>query len=417
MTPISEITALTLKTNILIVGGAYAGLAAINQFRKRLDSNFSDSNDKKISLTLVEPRAGFLNILGIPKCIVNPEFARNQYITFERFPYLQFDKVYSIDKKMQQQLQEERTKPQPFELDFIHGKINYLDEKSATFTLTGGKEKSKIDFDYVILASGRSRQWPSTPNAFNIEYFMKEMNDTHKKISESNTISIIGAGAVGIELAGEIKAEFPEKSVNLIHPHPSFPPEPLSEEFQDKVKKGLEDAGVNLLLNSRIDREFGNGNLQTTDGEFIESDLNYWCTSHKNNIDFLSEEICSFLTAKKDLAVNEYLQVADTDIVLPNVFATGDLVDLDVIKSAGWALHMGPIAADNIINLIMGEEPNSKLPDVSLWEKNIALAVGNGEIISGNGNTVEINNSDYVEIYKDYGLNRCLEMLEAELRE
>ena len=62
MTPISEITALTLKTNILIVGGAYAGLAAINQFRKRLDSNFSDSNDKKISLTLVEPRAGFLNL-------------------------------------------------------------------------------------------------------------------------------------------------------------------------------------------------------------------------------------------------------------------------------------------------------------------------------------------------------------------
>ena len=80
----------------------------------------------------------------------------------------------------------------------------------------------------MILATGRDRNWPTTPLATTYGQYMLEMDNARQEIANADTISVIGAGAVGIEFAGDIKTEFPHKTVNLIHPHECFPQEPLS---------------------------------------------------------------------------------------------------------------------------------------------------------------------------------------------
>ena len=61
----------SFTTNILIVGGAYSGLSALRSLQLHLANRYNALNRsshppiKKLSLTIVEPRNGLLNILGI----------------------------------------------------------------------------------------------------------------------------------------------------------------------------------------------------------------------------------------------------------------------------------------------------------------------------------------------------------------
>lgn len=73
----------SLTTNILIVGGSYSGLSTLRAIQLHLSKRLNETDPtkrKKISITLIEPRNGLLNILGIPKCLTDIEFADTQFI-------------------------------------------------------------------------------------------------------------------------------------------------------------------------------------------------------------------------------------------------------------------------------------------------------------------------------------------------
>lgn len=95
----SSLSALTksatpISTNILIVGGSYSGLSALvalkNHFQQRPPS-------LRISITLIEPKAGLLNVLGVPRAIVDPEFAKTQFVPLQDLHDLYFDHLVSDD--------------------------------------------------------------------------------------------------------------------------------------------------------------------------------------------------------------------------------------------------------------------------------------------------------------------------------
>ena len=79
--------------------------------------------------------------------------------------------------------------------------------------------------------------------------------------------------------------------------------------------------------------------MKTTDGKTIESNLNIWATSFKNNLDYLSLDLqrSIHITANHNIKTNDYLQVSN----MSNIYAVGDLIELSTIKSAGWAFHTG----------------------------------------------------------------------------
>ena len=70
------------------------------------------------------------------------------------------------------------------------------------------------------------------------------------QIKSANKIVIVGGGAVGVELAGEIATEFPGKQLTLIHDSKRGLIE--GKEFSDKFRKNilsqLEKLKVNVLL-------------------------------------------------------------------------------------------------------------------------------------------------------------------------
>ncbi|KAK6465240.1 hypothetical protein DFJ63DRAFT_316469 [Scheffersomyces coipomensis] len=458
---------IAFTTNILIVGGSYSGLSCLkslkNHFKHRcslpqyskvllspdddeIGQTQTNYPPKRVSITLIEPKSGLLNVIGIPQSIVDPKFAESQYLNYDNLKGLKFDKIISQDLQIINQFHSRLNKRNSnsiasnstasddieydetysieddidgvgnlqfgFEINFIHGKVTYLDDNKAQYSLTTTDsnssdlpEKAMIDFDYVILATGKDRSWPTTPLAYIPSYFINEMIQSYTQIENHNIISIIGAGAVGIELASDIKRKFPLKTVNLIHPHENFPPEPLSLEFKQKVKETLIKSKVNLILNTRIKEESSNGDLITSENKIIHSNLNYWCNSHKSNIEILSTPLLKqFKTAQNNLLINDYLQLSNTitNHTIENFFVIGDLIEKPIIKSAGWAAYTGRQIANNLVSYLLDSKFIEPFPDVSLMPRGMVILGGDGNLVSELSGVVELNNASYVEEYKDY---------------
>ncbi|CAI5759407.1 unnamed protein product [Candida verbasci] len=396
-----------INTNILIIGGAFSGLATFISLKQHLITKLTDLDAQtKISITLVEPRNGLLNILGIPKCIIDIPFAKTQFIPFKNLNNLKFTNILT-DENLDIEYIESN---EYLDLNYIQGKITNLNSKSATYKLNNGDKVKNINFDYCVICSGRDRNFPTTLTSNNYDDFIKEMTEVKESIEDVDIISVIGGGAVGIEIAGDIKTQYPNKTVNLIHPHKLFPPEPLSDEFKTMTKKSLTDVNINII-NKRIKSDNTKGDLITTDNETISSNLNIFCNHKSNNTSYISNELQKFISPNNNIFINEYLQLSHDGKVIDNVFALGDLVEQPIIKSAGWAMYHGRLVANNISNLIVENKLVEHLPDLSQIPFGMVLVGGNNEIISELAGIVELNHEGYKKEYADY----CIGKIKATL--
>ncbi|PVH18449.1 uncharacterized protein CXQ87_001376 [Candidozyma duobushaemuli] len=391
--------AVALATNILIIGGSYGGLSALVALKNIFKST---PPPNRISITLIEPKAGLLNILGVPRAIVDPEFAKTQYVPLQNLNDLPFDRLVSDDEYVQKEFgsQVRPDNNKHFEITYIQGRVNELQRDKAAYTLNGGSS-STITFDYCVIAAGRNRSWPTSPDAFNYESYLQEMTKFNNQAKSVNKIAVVGAGAVGIEIAGDIKTKHPEKDVMLIHPHEKFPPEPLTDAFKDMSRESLERAGVQVKTGLRVKQELENHDLELTNGDIIEADFTYWCTAFKNNTDILVGDLAQFVSPANNVHVNDYGQLSNQSVV-ENIFCIGDMVEKPIIKSAGWALYMGRQVANNLAGLIFEERLVEEFPDLTQMPRGMVLVAGNEEIVSELTGEVELNHKGYVEEYKDY---------------
>lgn len=402
------------STNVLIIGGAYAGLSALVAMKNHLKER---NQLQKVSVTLVEPKSGFLNILGMPRAIVDTEFAKTQFVPFENLQDIQFDRILSDDELALASLGN-AVKPDNnayVDITYVQGSVTELKPNSAEYKLNNSTSTDTVDFDYVVVATGRNRPWPTSPVAHNFASYLKEMEQFKENIESCRKIGVIGGGAVGIEIAGDIKTKYKDKEVTLVHPHAQFPPEPLKDEFKTAVRDSLERAGVKILTGYRVKSEGANHELQFTNGETMESDFNYWCTSFKNNTLLFSGELAPFVSPKNNIYVNDYLQLThpETQHHIPNVFAVGDLCEFEIIKSAGWALYHGRQVANNVVSLIFDGKVVEPMPDITKMPRGMVLVGGNNEIVSVLDGVVEFNNAHYVAEYEDYCIGKVRATLGA----
>lgn len=87
---------------------------------------------------------------------------------------------------------------------------------------------------------------------------------------------MICTGAVGIEMAAELKLAAPSQKVTLIHSRPKLvSSEPLPDEFKDKALEVLHESGVETILGARVTRiateESGMSTLTLSDGRQIRA--------------------------------------------------------------------------------------------------------------------------------------------------
>lgn len=72
-------------------------------------------------------------------------------------------------------------------------------------------------------------------------------------MAKSEKIVVIGGGAVGVELVGELAADYPNKKVTLMHNREQILDDRLSQKMLKKIRDGLKALKVETVLGERVD--------------------------------------------------------------------------------------------------------------------------------------------------------------------
>jgi NADPH-dependent 2,4-dienoyl-CoA reductase/sulfur reductase-like enzyme len=192
------------------------------------------------------------------------------------------------------------------------------------------------------------------------------------------------AGAVGIEIAAEIKLLQPKAKVTLVHSRQTLlSSEDLPHEFKDKTLELLRQSKVDVLLGARVqetilatDSNAGKYTLKLSDGRELRAD-------HVINAVSRFTPTSSYLP--KDACDPEgYIRITPSlhfSAELPNKeyhYAAGDIASWSGIKRGGAAMHQAHFAVVNIHQRMMAERYKTEPEFVELVEvaPMMALALG-----------------------------------------
>ena len=220
--------------------------------------------------------------------------------------------------------------------------------------LASGEE---IHADYIVLATGSAYPFPAKSDVDTTAAAHQKVRAAHAALTAAQRVLLLGAGPVGIELSGEIKAAWPDKHVTLLDVADDVLGARFRPELKTELRRQLSNIGVELLLASplRESPPTPPGHLQTftarTDsGVDVTADIWFRCYGVSPVSDYLTGDLSRARRADGFVEVTPYLQVAGQD----RVFAIGDVATADH-KMAGIAGRQAQLAVGNIKALIAGD--------------------------------------------------------------
>jgi NADH dehydrogenase/NADH oxidase (H2O2-forming) len=214
----------------------------------------------------------------------------------------------------------------------------------------------KYTYNELVIAVGASPILPpingielDNVSTFKSEEDLKKILDIVDSGLES--AAVVGAGAIGIELA----QAFNERGIetNLIDMMPTVLPNMLDSEMSKEAEAELKDLGINLYLDNKVVELKGEGKVEEVilgSGEAVKADLVIFSVGMKANVDFLTDT--DLKLGRDGILVDDQLKTNIED-----VYALGDCVQFesgitgDVVqgKLATNAVPMGRILANNLL--------------------------------------------------------------------
>ncbi|KAJ3855306.1 hypothetical protein EV368DRAFT_72357 [Lentinula lateritia] len=212
---------------------------------------------------------------------------------------------------------------------------------------------------------------------------------THQEvIKSSDSILVVGGGALGIQFATDISAIYPNKTITLLHSRHRLLPR-FDEKMHTEIMDALLASNIQVILGERLDMQsilfadaiklnkLGQRVAKTLQGREVAADLILLCTGQKPNTHFLSAMDPRCVNAHDGLA--HVLRTMQLDVILstpnldgsdvaelstpyPNIFVAGDASAdaFGAIPAGHTAYYQGEVAARNILRLIQRSEPPSK---------------------------------------------------------
>ncbi|ROS44302.1 NAD(P)/FAD-dependent oxidoreductase [Amycolatopsis thermoflava] len=304
-----------MSRTVVVIGGGYGGASVAKALEEEAD------------VVLVDPRDAFVNVAGSLRAVAQPDWAGNMFFPFDtmltRATVIR-DRAVSVD--------------------------------AEGVTLASGR---RVAADYLVLATGSRYAYPAHPAADSVDEALNDFRRTHKELAGSDRVLILGAGPVGLELAGEIKEVWPDKQVTVVAPAeellPGFQPEVRAD-----LQRQLAELGVDVRLGTGLvappsnrPGETGTFTVTTTGGDRITADIWFRAFGTNVNSDYLADGKLTTRTPDGAVRVTDTLNVAGYD----HVYAVGDITDVPEAKMAGYAMQHAEVVAKNITAQLRGGEP------------------------------------------------------------
>jgi NADH dehydrogenase FAD-containing subunit len=286
------------------------------------------------------------HLIGQPLALASQGYAEKSWQEFKHIPALQTERV-----------------------SVVQGSIASIDCKNKVASIETSNGSRQLRYDYFVAATGLRRGFPSAPKAVNKSDFLVETGKHIQKIQlGDHGVVVIGGGAVGIEMAAELKLVHPERKVTLIHSRSQLlSSEDLPSQYKDRVLSMLQSTGVDVVLESRVTNttELGSGvhEVELSDGTRLQAAQVITAiskpspTSSYLPASSLDDEGRVKITSRYANCAR-YRQTSKADLIrlrfqaeLPNSeyhYAAGDIAAWSGINRAGGAMHQGHHVAVNI---------------------------------------------------------------------
>jgi NADH dehydrogenase FAD-containing subunit len=129
-----------------------------------------------------------------------------------------------------------------------------------------------LEYAYLAIATGSAQALPSKVSATEREEACEELRSVQEKIQAAQRIAVVGGGAVGVEIASDIKSFFPGKDVTLVHSRPQLLSH-FGTRLHEHASAELTKMGVRLVLQERPEILPGQISLRFADDRIEEFDL------------------------------------------------------------------------------------------------------------------------------------------------
>lgn len=314
----------TEDKHLVVFGGGIAGAKLAKDLSARL------------RVTLVDPNDYFEVPMAAPRNLVKPGFADQSIIPF--------------------------AKALP-DVTFVRGKLVEMGPREGLVETADGKQ-IRLGGDVNVLATGSFFSNPLIRSNGATEAERKALYARYQgSIAGARRILIAGGGPIGVEIAGELSENFPDKSVTIVESGPRLLAG-TSKEAADFAASVLTRRGVTIITGERLqttpsspEEIFAEGGEAITDkGRVIPHDLVIWCIGGRPNTDYMKAQMGHVLNAQGRIRVTPDLRVEGCD----TLFALGDITDLDENKMAWHVNSQINHAATNILHVLAGRrEPDN----------------------------------------------------------
>jgi NADH dehydrogenase FAD-containing subunit len=300
------------RPTVVVVGGGYGGTAVAKAL------------DETSDVVLVEPKDAFMHNIAALRALVDLSWLPRIYF--------------------------------PYEGLLAHGRVvrdrAVLVDPHRVETASG----EEIVADYVVLATGSSYPFPAKTDLVDTGHAQNQVRKTHRALVSARRVLLLGAGPVGIELAGEIRHAWPDKSIVLLDVAHEVLGGPYLPELKSELLRQLVDSRIEVLLGSPLQQapdtepgELRTFTVTTEAGVEVTADIWFRCYGVVPNSDYLGAALAAARRADGFIDVTPTLQVTGQT----TVFAVGDLSTADA-KMAGHAGRQAAVVADNINALAQG---------------------------------------------------------------
>ncbi len=298
---------------VAVIGGGYGGIAVARAL------------DDVADVVLVEPKDAFVHNVAALRALVAPDWVERIF-----FPYgglltrgrVVRDRAVAI-------------------------------EPHRVALASGGE----VSADYIVLATGSGYPFPAKSDADDTAEARERYERAHEALVGADRALVLGAGPAGLELAGEIKAAFPDKQVTIADIAPDILAGPFSPELRTELRRQLAELGIELLLATAFRdppptaaATLGGFTVTTVAGATLTADVWYRCYGVAPVTDYLTGELARGRRPNGHLEVSEHLRLSGQD----TVFAIGDIVTADA-QMASRAVREAALVAENIAALIAGD--------------------------------------------------------------